>query len=348
MKPGGWLAVTPIIAAAWFAACDRPPPPRFPHLAHLELKCGGPGLPDCLTCASCHSSPSDSGKIQPLEVSDCDTCHKADASALLGQALSNASVAREPYRRVLFSHDDHLKLPKIHGQCVGCHAGVVDSTAASPGLPSMDTCLDCHQADFEQAKCTPCHSPESLRSLRPESFMRHDSGWIQAHGLSAARQQAICTQCHAETWCSDCHVQTRGMPIEKRQPERIDRRLVHRGDFVARHAIEARSDPATCLSCHSAQSCDGCHVQRGVSAARVGAVNPHPIGWMGRDTSSRNFHGRQARQDIVSCMACHDHGPATNCIQCHAVGGPGGRPHSPGFSSSRSRRDVPCRYCHVE
>lgn len=348
MNPALALPIFVLLVAFAMGACDRPPPPRFPHLVHIELRCGGPGLPDCLTCASCHGSPKDSGELKPVSVQDCNSCHRADGSELLAQALSSASAVREPQREILFSHDRHLELPQIRGQCVGCHAGVIEASSSGPRLPPMDTCLECHQSMFEQADCTPCHSAENLRSLRPETFMRHDVGWLRQHGMTAARQQAICTECHAETWCADCHSTRRGLPIERRQPERLERALVHRGDFVTRHPIEARSDPARCTSCHAPQSCDSCHLQNGISAARIGAVNPHPIGWMGRDTSSRDFHGRQARQDILSCMACHDHGPATHCIQCHAVGGPGGRPHPPGFRSSRSRGDAPCRYCHVE
>jgi hypothetical protein len=116
---------------------------------------------------------------------------------------------------------------------------------------------------------------------------------------------------------------------------------------LVRHSLEARSTPAKCLRCHTSSSCDNCHIERGVSAGHPNALNRHPMGWVGHDTFSSNFHGRAARRDPLSCMACHDHGPATNCIECHRVGGPGGNPHPKGWHSSRSAHDAMCRYCHV-
>jgi hypothetical protein len=136
------------------------------------------------------------------------------------------------------------------------------------------------------------------------------------------------------------------LTVENRFPDAIDRSFVHRGDFVTRHPIEARSTPTRCLSCHTTSSCDSCHVERGVSAARTGATSPHPPGWIGPDTLSNDFHGRSARREITTCAACHDHGPATNCIRCHKVGGYGGKPHPEGWNSSRSSSEAMCRYCH--
>ena len=78
-----------------------------------------------------------------------------------------------------------------------------------------------------------------------------------------------------------------------------------------------------------------------------GGVSPHPVGWMSRDAGSPDFHGRAARREPLTCMACHDHGPATNCIPCHKVGGIGGDPHPHGYHPSRARTDAMCRYCHA-
>jgi hypothetical protein len=135
--------------------------------------------------------------------------------------------------------------------------------------------------------------------------------------------------------------------IEQRRPDSIERQFKHVGDFLVRHGIESRSRPGTCLRCHTSQSCDGCHIERGVSAARAGASNPHPLGWVGRDRGASTFHGTAARRDPIACMACHDHGPATNCIECHRVGGGGGNPHPRGWHSQRSPDAPMCRYCHV-
>jgi len=130
-------------------------------------------------------------------------------------------------------------------------------------------------------------------------------------------------------------------------PHALEREFIHRGDFMVRHPIDARSQPAQCLTCHTQSYCDSCHVARGVSGNRLDAINPHPRGWIGPDPTSPNYHGAEARRDIVSCAACHDQGPATNCIRCHRVGAVGGNPHPSGWRSMRSTDEGMCRYCHA-
>jgi hypothetical protein len=34
-------------------------------------------------------------------------------------------------------------------------------------------------------------------------------------------------------------------------------------------------------------------------------------------------------------------------VGCHRVGGIGGSPHPPGWSTRRHRSEMPCRLCHV-
>jgi hypothetical protein len=130
----------------------------------------------------------------------------------------------------------------------------------------------------------------------------------------------------------------------------VDRELVHRGDFLTRHPIEAKTDPNKCLKCHSISQCQSCHEDRRVSAGvkdKAGALvspDPHPKGW-GTQVSSPDFHGRAARRDVVACASCHDQGRASICVTCHKVGGFGGNPHPKGWSAWKSDGAM-CRYCH--
>jgi hypothetical protein len=162
----------------------------------------------------------------------------------------------------------------------------------------------------------------------------------------AVEDKQLCQSCHQQADCTGCHDTTQELSIEARLPEKVEQTRVHGGDFVTRHALEARAEPARCVRCHEPQSCDSCHRQRGVSESLLGARNPHPPGWIGTSTGSSSFHGREARRDIVQCAGCHDQGPATNCIRCHKVGGFGGNPHPHGWRSSQSPTDSMCRYCH--
>jgi hypothetical protein len=329
-------------------ACEsaRQAPASFPHVVHLAgFECGGPNQPACLTCASCHAGVRDPAEPLLPQAQQCTGCH-TDPAGILDQSLTPVDPDYPLGRAIRFKHETHLDRPEIGGQCVKCHAGVVSEQAGATTYPPMSTCLECHQSEFDQGRCTPCHEPGHLRRLRPESFSRHDPAWIRRHGPHARRSEPQCNQCHTQTQCTDCHDQRQTIPVEVRRPEKIESGFVHRGDFITRHPLEARSQPATCLKCHSVSSCDSCHVRRGVSANTPGSPNPHPIGWLGPDTQAQDFHGRAARRNIVSCAACHDRGPATNCIRCHKSGGGGGNPHPGGWNSARSTGAAMCRYCH--
>lgn len=338
-----WLGLAMLLAVATPLACSVPAPARFPHDEHLtKLECGGEGQPKCLACKSCHVQSTTDGELLPPEPKLCAPCHD-DARKVLAESRL---PERGPGEAIRFSHPDHLEREGIRGQCVKCHGGVVDEDPHAPAFPPMDTCLDCHQAEFDQARCSDCHGMNELAELKPVTFMRHDASWMTAHGLAAAQSAEVCASCHAQESCTDCHDLSQTLPLTAKFPEAVFRTMPHRADFLTRHPIEARTQPDRCMSCHTPASCDSCHTARGVSANRADARSPHPAGWVGRDTRSRDFHGRAARRDILSCAGCHDQGPATNCIECHRPGAPGGSPHPGGWRNSQSMEDGVCRYCH--
>lgn len=337
------LLVLSLALASIVAACQRPSSARFPHKAHLALECDAPGKPECLSCASCHAARQLDRAHQLPQASLCESCHRENARDVV-RVL--AVEVERPYGEIDFAHDSHLSMPAIGGQCVPCHAGVVES--GRPALPPMSQCFGCHehQAEWERRECAPCHERHDLARTLPQTFLRHDESFLKHHGSTATLEADLCATCHTQSDCQACHDVTQGLGVEARRPELIEAGFVHRGDFIVRHAIEARSEPVGCMSCHSVASCDNCHVERGVSGNRLGAANPHPPGWVGNDVDSRDFHGRAARRDLLSCAGCHEQGPATNCIRCHKVGGFGGNPHPGGFKSAQSRSAMMCRYCH--
>jgi hypothetical protein len=273
----------------------------------------------------------------------CQDCHRKDAAQVL-PALT-AKPAR-PYGEIRMNHDRHLAMPEIHGQCVPCHAGV--TAPGSSTLPPMSQCFGCHQheTEWQAGECAPCHEQRELGRMLPQTFLRHDTDFAKHHGSQATEKPQLCSACHTQASCTGCHDTSQALGIEMQRPEQLGSHQVHRGDFMTRHALEAAAQPARCLSCHTPQTCDSCHLQRGVSAGSLGAVNPHPPEWVGTNTASSNFHGVAARRDVTACAACHDQGPLTNCIRCHKVGAYGGNPHPASFRSSQSLGSEMCRYCH--
>jgi hypothetical protein len=173
----------------------------------------------------------------------------------------------------------------------------------------------------------------------------HDGDWLREHGPNAASAADLCATCHAETFCAGCHGAT-----TPALPERIAfddplRAGVHRAGFRSRHAEEARAQPGLCNTCHRPESCTSCHADRGVLAG-AGGGSPHPPGWLG-SPGQRNDHGPAAWRNAAECASCHAGPGEMSCVGCHRVGGVGGDPHPPGWSSSRDQAELPCRLCHV-
>jgi hypothetical protein len=328
-------------ATALVAACAEPGPVRFPHAQHVsEISCGGPGLPECLSCNSCHRLATTPKRPFP-EKKLCSRCHQSTEKL---SVTPPTEVPQPLAYTIRFNHEKHLAMRQVKGQCVPCHAGATE--ARSPLFPVMESCFDCHEhrQQWDRAECAPCHLRKDVERLLPQTFAKHDAGFQRNHGQAARQQQKLCQQCHTQQQCDDCHDVTQDLSVEKRRPEAIERNFVHRGNFLSRHSIEAKSQPATCARCHTPASCDGCHLERGVSGGGINSRNPHPGGWV---TGSPSAHGRDARRDILSCAGCHDQGPATNCIRCHKVGAYGGNPHPKGWKSARSESSTMCRYCHA-
>jgi hypothetical protein len=339
-----WLFLVVSLALATLAgACAEPEPPRFPHRVHLVDLCGPAGKAGCMNCNTCHSlSERELAHELPSEQL-CKRCHRDDAHEVR-QVLTRTPLRR--YGKIAFDHARHLTLTGINGQCVSCHAGVV--AANRPAVPPMSQCFTCHEHErqWQRGECAPCHTASELKGILPETFLRHDTSFARRHGQLAMEDKKLCQACHSQAQCDDCHDMTQDLTIERRRLEQVERSFVHSGDFMSRHAIEAESQPARCARCHAPETCDSCHVARGVSGNRIDGRNPHPPGWVGTNTNSQSFHGRAARRDILACASCHDQGPATNCVRCHKVGGYGGNPHPHGWKSARTTSEQMCRYCH--
>jgi len=301
----------------------------FPHRTHV-LK--------GISCTRCHVGVFDAGtKLHIPEEATCQGsgCHDKP------QMISAAAVTRivEAQQHLKFDHARHTKA--TNNNCMRCHAGVADSDRAI--RPAMALCFKCHSDAERGRKCSACHVDLTEEGALPASHLAHDGDWIREHGTRAASSGDLCETCHKESFCTTCHgVNVPALASNRRFVDPF-RSTVHRGGFLSRHSLEARSAPGTCTTCHAPDSCSSCHVAKGVAENPRG--NPHPAGWVGL-TSSDNRHGREARRDPASCAACHGGAGEKLCVQCHAVGGIGGNPHPPGWSSNQPLSALPCRMCH--
>ena len=333
-------------------ASPSQPQPKyvFPHTPHVDAD---------VACTACHDITK-AAKLDPAtrhvklpasvtKTSPCSDCHDSEPKL--------AVPARQRVYRLNFSHADHL--PRVKGDCKKCHVKLTEKGDAAAVTPPMATCTSCHnhQQQFADARCMPCHV--DLKGYMPETAFKHQGNWLQMHGSLARSSAESCAACHDQTYCVGCHSPaTAATRIEVQFPERVDRAFIHRGDYVARHMVDATAHPETCRSCHGTPFCDACHAVNGFSPAATGPhIRPlsHSSGWVNTVPGDGGRHRTEARRDISSCAACHDQrGPTNTCVGCHAVGGiadkgPNG-PHPKAFLNhftlSDAAKNAMCKECH--
>ena len=347
------LALAAVAVAVAAAACAgvlglrRERPPAFAHRAHVVKG---------ISCPTCHQGIAEAGDDGPLHLptdATCTTsgCHEKahDPRPCQGCHSSpwGAAAAADAKSHLRFEHARHVPGAAV-GNCARCHVGVADGD--TPIRPPMAVCWGCHEHERvrEVRDCQACHVNLEEEGTPPASHMAHDDDFVTRHGEQASSAADLCSTCHSERFCSACHGATAPTIPARMRPANPFAPSVHRPAFIARHGEEARAAPASCSTCHQEPArCDRCHLDRGVSANAPTARSPHPIGWIGIGPGE-NEHGRAARRDPAACASCHGGAGEALCVSCHKVGGPGGNPHPPGYTSSRPLGQPPCRMCHTQ
>ncbi len=319
----------------------------FSHKLHVTAN----GI-ECLTCHSgIDTTTTTSGNFVP-KMDVCFQCH-SDAQNKCTMCHTDPDKAM-PFpvekRDIVFSHQSHLS--RVKNDCTYCHTRISLETAPAPGnLPTMQVCLTCHQKDYDTLQCSGCHTSLSSLSIERLSHFTHNAGFKNNHGVIARTDINSCEQCHQLSFCDTCHNTNAKILPSIRYPEAPQQPLIHRGDWLAVHSIDAQQDPSSCYRCHSASSCRECHLRNGVAAnGSPNTASPHPAGTdFLFNTASPQFHGKLARQNINTCASCHSGGADAVCVQCHKVGGIGGNPHPSDFRSSLNmNKDKVCLVCHAQ
>ena len=145
--------------------------------------------------------------------------------------------------------------------CIVIIAGtlITAAVALADGLPAR------HPSYVElgdrKPVCSDCHEDEN----EPILFKRynHTPLFLEEHKRLARTRPDVCELCHRQASCQDCHAtRTELKPSVKRQVQTY-KRSPHRGDYLSRHRLQARIDPARCYRCHGnprrSASCRRCH-----------------------------------------------------------------------------------------
>jgi len=333
---------------------DQSIPLRFDHGKHLALGVACTGCheaaaesvraADLLTpreevCVGCHQlDVADPDHAEaPAAPSACGFCHLGYEQPKdfppPGKTREATSDARPRPAKIAIATPNLKMNHKAHVArqiaCTQCHGTLTAVTLATRdnALPTMGTCLGCHDGKTAPNACSTCHVTTATYKvqtqyrtgqLMPAGWYRndaHDETFFRNHSVAARADEGYCASCHTERFCLDCH---NGV----RKPMRV-----HPNNWVVLHPISARKASLACNACHRTQSfCVECHQRTQVSvesdspfkSARnpAGRLALHPAGWVGdKGTRGASHHSFQAQRNIRACASCHTE---ATCLRCHA------------------------------
>lgn len=121
-----------------------------------------------------------------------------------------------------------------------------------------------HPEGLEEGRvaCSECHEDQVRGILKPYASFNHTTNFINGHKFYAAQNDGLCASCHKRSFCNDCHASRETMKPALKYGDRPDRELIHRGDYLTKHKIDGRMDPASCYTCHGRVNnklCMNCH-----------------------------------------------------------------------------------------
>lgn len=210
------------------------------------------------------------------------------------------------------------------GECANCHARSSCAACHGEGRPRI-------AARLPEAPAT---GPTGVRIAAVEVMpVGHNETFFDRHGTAAAIGVPDCASCHQERECVACH-------------DGVDRPGFHPLAFVVNHGAEAFSNRTECEACHSREAfCRDCHtsvkIASDIGRSGVTAFHDAQPDWL-------LAHGQAARQNLESCVACHQE---RSCLRCHSARtgwrvNPHGPDFDPGHVADKSTQS--CGICHFE
>ncbi len=287
----------------------------FPHEKHSVF---------FAECTACHAgvTTGDADAVYP-EFATCGGCHDGNTGPVIEWQAPESRASS-----LAFDHAPHAF------DCATCHLPGGEDDLASMAYPEPESCFGCHAPDtqHQQAEdCGFCHARVTSFRLTQDGAREpfHGVGFVNNHGAAASAGQPDCASCHAENTCAQCHE-------AQAEPD------FHPVNFLASHGPEAYGRTSDCTSCHSSEAfCRECHVNLGMEGGGgfVAPFHDNQAVWI-------LSHPQAARQDLESCVSCHQQ---NDCLRCHSgTAGMRVSPHGPDFdpSAMRQRNQAMCTVCH--
>jgi hypothetical protein len=121
--------------------------------------------------------------------------------------------------------------------------------AAFPAAPAK------HPVEVKEAVCSECHPDKG-------TGLDHTTFWSDRHAFTTAHSSELCIMCHSRSYCTDCHAKKEELKPSTKYKVFPSYKMPHRGDYITRHKIDAKIDPAPCFKCHGRGNnakCKKCH-----------------------------------------------------------------------------------------
>lgn len=276
MRQIGFVAVS--LSLALLMSCEEEERYilRFSHSLHvveMEMECpdchgqvteGEIVQPDHDSCIACHEDVIEADEISR---ETCGTCHIEKDLEAIGEGAEPKKVTRGVFR-----HSSALQ-----DRCRACHGDLLEEDVEQVRAWTRSDVVAVREAAHAMdLECVDCHEELSRDSI-PEPHLK---GWTRRHGIVAEEKDAICSACHHDTTCRECH--------QSQQPNS------HNNLWRLRtHGIEASWARERCAVCHQDDFCAACH-------------------------SGTQPRSHTARWRDRHCLVCHTgQVPGQGCGVCH-------------------------------
>ena len=276
-----------------------------------------------MKCTDCHRGLekvefSNQSKEAMPKHSSCFACHNNGLEKLSSESIEINSKNLAASKNCQVCHLDLAKLrPESH---FGNNFRRLHGRMSNTEKFDSD-CKDCHTEGF----CQTCHSGSSLlaindifadksteKSPKTETGIGskqlsiqnvHSLNYVFTHGFEARTKEIGCYNCHDKTtFCNDCHSgNLNNFRTKPKWHVPNGFTTISRGSGGGLHAIYAKREIETCVSCHDIQGtdpiCTMCHIDND----GIKGTNPktHP-----KDYGS-NYYGNWHDDKGSICFNCH-------------------------------------------
>ncbi len=112
-----------------------------------------------------------------------------------------------------------------------------------------------HPVTLAAAKpvCSDCHTDW-------KTTFDHRSDYLTKHKFLADQQREVCSVCHEESFCADCHAHKEEIKPSDKFKDTPERSMPHKGDYINQHKIDGKVNPGSCFPCHGRENNDKCRL----------------------------------------------------------------------------------------